>query len=331
MTRAFLTALALSAAMGLPLSAPLSAETLTLAPQVVPLWKPVYGEVEPRDLIPARARIGGTITELSVTEGDEVAEGAEIGRVVDEKLAFQLEGLDAQLAGLQRQLDTARTELERGVSLRERGVITQANLDQLQTAVDVLDNQIRSVEAQKLGIDQQVTEGAVLSPVSGVILSVPVARGSVIGGGETVAQVAGGGVFLRIALPERHAGGLDLGADIQVGHAGEETTGTIVKVYPEVSGGRVLVDVEVQGLDDRFIGRRVPVRLPVGQREALMVPLGMVERRAGLDFVTVAGEGDHGAYERIVVPGETYMVDGEPHVEILSGLVAGDVVVSDHE
>jgi len=194
-----------------------SAELLELRPQSVTEWKSVYGEVEPRNLIPARARIGGTLVELEVTEGDRVTEGQQIARVEDDKLNFQLEAIDAQLAALQSQLATARTDLERGIPLRASGVITQQRLDQLQSAVDVLENQIKSTEAERLGVEQQVTEGAVLSPVSGVVLEVPVARGSVISPGESVAQVAGGGVFLRLALPERHATSLAVGDDIAIG------------------------------------------------------------------------------------------------------------------
>lgn len=291
-------------------------------------WKAVYGEVEPRDLIPARARIGGTVQVLAVTEGDTVVAGQQIAMVQDDKLAFQLDAIDAQLGALQTQLATAKTDLERGESLRERGVITVQNLDQLRTAVDVLDNQIRSIQAQRLVIEQQVTEGAVLSPVDGVVLSVPVARGSVINPGEQVAQIGGGGVFLRLALPERFAGVLAVGDTIEIGsEAGQN--GTLIKVYPQIAGGRVLADVEVDGLDGRFIGRRVPVRVPVGAHDALLVPQSALSQQSGLDFVTVEA-GEHGV-QRTVVPGDVIMQDGVAMVEILSGLRAGDKLVTEHE
>ncbi len=301
------------------------AEVLELQPVPVTEWKPVYGEVEPQDLIPARTRIGGTLVELSVSAGDTVQAGARIARVEDDKLLFRLDAIDAQLGALRAQLQTARTELARGQSLSERGVITQQRLDQLQSSVDVLENRIKSAEAERLGVQQQVTEGNVLSPVEGVVLSVPVAQGSVVTPGETVAQIAGGGVFLRLALPERHAPNLTVGEDIEIGTGAGGRTGTLVKVYPRIEGGRVLADVEVEGLNDRFIGRRVPVRLPVARRPALLVPKTAVEIRAGLDFVTVQSDGEQ--QERVVVPGEVVMRDGTPWVEILSGLSAGDMVV----
>jgi multidrug efflux pump subunit AcrA (membrane-fusion protein) len=57
---------------------PALAGTLTLAPTTVTEWKAVYGRVEARDTVPARARIGGTITDLSVTEGELVKAGQKI-------------------------------------------------------------------------------------------------------------------------------------------------------------------------------------------------------------------------------------------------------------
>ncbi len=306
-----------------------NAELLEVQPAPVTEWKPIYGEVEPRDLIPARARIGGTLVELTVEAGERVEAGTRIARVEDDKLQFRLDAIDAQLGALRTQLQTARTELERGQSLSERGVITQQRLDQLQSSVDVLENQIKSTQAERLVIAQQVSEGDVMSPVAGVVLSVPVAQGSVVTPGETVAQIAGGGVFLRLALPERHAPSLKVGEEIEIGTAAGGRTGKLIKIYPRIEGGRVLADVEVDGLNDRFIGLRVPVRLPVGKRPALLVPQSAVEIRSGLDFVTV--QSDDAPLDRVVVPGEVLMRDGAPWVEILSGLSAGDMVVVSDE
>ena len=305
------------------------AEVIELVPTQIAIEKSVYGEVEPRDLIPARARIGGTLVALGVSAGDRVTEGQTIGRVEDDKLNFQLDAIDAQLGALETQLSTAASDLERGLSLSERGVITTQRLEQLQTAVHVLENQIKSAQAERLVVEQRVAEGDVLSPVSGVVLSVPVARGSVINPGEAIAQVAGGGVFLRLALPERYAGLLTAGEQISIGFGSDVQTGNLIKIYPQIAGGRVLADVEVSGLDDRFIGRRIPVHLPVGQAEALLVPEAAITRHGGLDFVTII-DADHGV-QRVVVPGRTIVRDGAAWVEILSGLSVGDKVQVSHD
>lgn len=308
---------------------PAPAETLTLAPQSVTEWKAIYGEVQTRDTLPARARIGGTITDLLVTEGDHVAAGQRIAMIEDDKLAFQIDAFDARLGALHSQLDTAETDLRRGEDLKERGVITTQRLDQLRTQVDVLRGEISGVEAERLVIEQRISEGGILAPGDGVVLSVPLARGSVVTPGEGVAVIGGGGVFLRLSVPERHATALVEGDPIEIGGDEATQTGLLAKIYPLIEGGRVQADVEVAGLDGRFVGRRVEVRLPVGERQALLVPENALHLRGGIDFIKV--EQGETVVERAVVPGANIRIGDVMWREIVSGLAAGDVVVIDDE
>ncbi|MDH3263207.1 MAG: HlyD family efflux transporter periplasmic adaptor subunit [Paracoccaceae bacterium] len=303
----------LSLVIGVALAAGAAgAETLTLEPTPIVEWKAVYGQVETRDRVPARVRIGGVVVALEVTEGDRVEAGQRVAMVEDDKLAFQLGALDARLASLRAQLATARADLERGQQL--------------------IEGEIRSLDSERLVVEQRVAEGEILAPDAGVVLSVPISRGSVVNPGEAAAVIGGGGVFLRLAVPERHAGELAEGDTIEIGAGpgGQPASGRLVKLYPLIEGGRVQADVEVEGLDSRFVGRRLPVRLPVGERLALLVPEAALSREGGLDFVTVeAGEGEE--LRRAVVPGGTVMRDGETWREILTGLGAGDRVVVGHD
>lgn len=301
------------------------AEPAALAPVAVTEWKAVYGTVEARDRIPARARIGGVLVELSVTEGDEVTAGQELARILDDKLEFQLAALGAQRAALAAQLANAEADLKRGEDLLRNGVTTAQRVDGLRTQVDVLKGQIASLVAQAEVIAQQAKEGVVLAPVAGRVLDVPLTKGAVLMPGEVVAVVGGGGTFLRIAVPERHAGALEAGDAIEVSGAAGDLKGSLARVYPLIEGGRVVADVEIEGLPDSFVGARMLVRLPVGERAALLVPKADVVTRSGLDFVGV--QGTEGAVLRSIVPGEVRVVDGVEMVEVISGLVAGDVVV----
>ncbi len=303
-----------------PLSA--LAEPVTLVPVPVTDWKAVYGTVEAKDRIPARARLGGTLVALSVAEGDVVEAGQELARIVDDKLDFQLAAIAAQKKSLSAQLANAETDLKRGEELLANGVTTTQRVDALRTQVDVLKGQIAALDAQSDVIQQQAREGLVLAPVAGRVLDVPVTEGAVAMPGEVVAVIGGGGTFLRIAVPERHAQALRAGDTIRLS---EGTEGRLARVYPLIEGGRVTADVEVEGLPDTHVGARLLVRLPVGERQALLIPAASVVTRSGLDFVGL--QTAEGAVLRSIVPGETHEVDGVAMVEVISGLVAGDVVV----
>ncbi|MCB2128520.1 MAG: efflux RND transporter periplasmic adaptor subunit [Rhodobacteraceae bacterium] len=303
-----------------------AAGTLTLQSRTVTDWKSVYGQVEARETVPARARIGGLVADLLVTEGDLVAQGQRIATVRDDKLSFQIAALDAQIDALDAQRITAEAELARGKELVGRGVATVQRLDQLQTDVDVVRGQIASVTAQRAVIRQQASEGEVLAPGAGRVLTVPVTPGAVILPGEPVATIGGGGFFLRLAIPERHAASLNEGDAIRISTGAAHQTGHIAKIYPEISNGRVTADVEVDGLETGFVNARVLVSLAVGTRTALLVPASAVSTRSGIDFVTVTA-GGHSS-ERAVLLGEAVELDGESLIEVVTGLAAGDRIVT---
>jgi RND family efflux transporter MFP subunit len=314
-------------AASLPLA--LLAEDLPLAEVSVTEWKAVYGRIEARSRIPARARLGGTLVSLEVIEGDVVTAGQVVAQVVDAKINYQLAAIDAQLQALAAQLDNAKGELTRGEDLLARGVTTAQRLDALRTQVDVLTGQIAAVGADRKVVEQQGLEGTVLAPISGRVLAVPVAAGAVVLPGEAVATIGGGGIFLRIAVPERHAAFLQEGAAIEIETAAGPSEGTLARIYPLIENGRVIADVEVPDLPESFINARVLVRLPIDTRTALMVPETAVITRTGLDFVEIVSP--RGAVLRTVVLGQRQTIDGAAMIEVLSGLVSGDRVVTGDE
>lgn len=324
-----LAALSLLAATGLAGSA-LAADQV-IEPVAVPVMKSVFGQVEARNTVPARARIGGTIVDIAVEEGDEVKADEVVARVVDDKLALQMDALEGRLKATIAQRDNAATSLRRLQDLFAQGATPKSRLDDAQTQYDVLVNQIQALESEKAVIAQQEREGAIVAPVDGRVLSVPVTPGSVILPGETVARIAGGGYFLRLSLPERHAAGIREGDTVRVSRrqitengAAADIEGRLAKVYPEIVNGRVTADVEVGGLGDFFVGERTLVSIPIGMREVIAVPVSAVTTRHGIDYVTLRADGTETAVS--VIPGERFPGD-PPRVEILTGLRPGDTVI----
>lgn len=290
--------------------------------------KAVFARVETRDVAAARARIGGTLIEIDVSEGSSVQQGQRVALVADDKLALQLNAADARIRAVESELANARTELARARDLLSRGAATQQRVDQLRTQTEVLDNQLNAAKAERAVIVQQRTEGQVIAPLAGRVVKVP-ARSGVVMPGEPVAMIAGGGLFLRLAIPERHAPLLKQGASVAVqgpsAAGGQSTEGKLVKVFPQIENGRVIADVEVQGLSDYFTGERVLVRVPVATRKAFALPQSAIATRAGLDFVSIATPA--GAREVAVVIGGKVATPKGERVEILTGLAEGDKVI----
>jgi RND family efflux transporter MFP subunit len=295
--------------------------------------KAMFGQVESRDIVPARTRIGGVLASRSADEGTSVKAGDVIATVADQKLALQAQSLDGQIKALQSQLDNADVALKRAEDLLPRGFITKAAFDQAKTNVDVLQHQVDSMRSQRDVVQQQMSEGNVLSPKDGRVLTISVIPGSVVMPGEAIARIAAGSLYLRLSLPERHAALLKLGSPIALTPRGEDAgadvatgldamrKGKIVKIYPEIENGRVMADAEVGELSDYFVGERVQVYAPVGRREALLVPRAAVTTRSGVDYVRVLRP--EGPLDVAVV----YAASSEPGMlEILTGLAPGDKV-----
>ena len=315
--------------------------SITIQPRPVEDLKAVYATVESVHETLARTRIGGTIAELKVKEGDKVTTGQLLATVRDPKLPLQIVSLDARIQALQAQQHQAELELDRAQRLRASGTGTQQRLDDAQSAVDVARAQIAAMKAERAVVEQQLREGEVLAPANGRILQVKVIDGAVVVPGETVASIATETYVLRLHLPERHARFMHEGDPVLVGNrglapatpqagdmapAGETALkrGTVRQVYPELSGGQVGADATVTGLGDFFVGERVRVYVATGTRQAIVVPPDWIVRRFGTDFLRLAD----GSETPVQVGGPIPALDGQPGgIEVLSGLKPGDVIV----
>ena len=330
----------LAAALTLLAPAALAQQTFVVAPKTVADEKAVFATVESSNVVPARARIGGTVVELAVKEGDAVKQGQIVATIGDEKLALQMKSLDAQIAGLEAQLAQTKTDLDRGEDLFSRGTIPKTRLDEARTAFNVASNTLKSRTAERSVIQQQVTEGAVLAPAAGRVLKVPVTTGTVIMSGETVATVAEQNFVLRLRVPERHAQFLKAGDTVRID--GEELSnipgksgaqfGTIRLVYPQIEDGRVTADATVAGLGDYFVGERIRVWVSAGERTSFIVPGSFITTRFGIDYVRVAKDAKTlDAKSAVDVPvqrgRDLPRPDMPDALEILSGLKTGDVLV----
>ena len=307
-----------------------AANTFTVAPSKIADEKAVFATVESANIVPARARIGGTVAELSVKDGDQVTQGQVVATIGDEKLVLQLKSLDAQIAGLEAQLAQAQSDLTRAEDLFSKGTIPKTRLDEARTAFNVATNAHRARVAERSVVEQQLSEGKVLAPTAGRVLTVPVTPGTVIMPGEPVATIAEKNYVLRLRVPERHALTLKAGDTIRVDStelgANGARFGTIKLVYPQIQDGRVAADAVVPGLGDYFVGERIRVWISAGSRDSIVVPASFIVTRFGIDYARVRKGNDV-----IDVPVQRGRFMPRPDMpdalEILSGLQAGDILV----
>lgn len=313
------------------LSAYASAETspYRVEQQTVFDLKSVFASVQSVDVTQGRARIGGTLVELSVDEGDIVEAGQKLALVRDAKQKLQIAAFASKLRSLQAQQQLDKTTLKRISTLRKTGKASQAELDKAQTKVEVVTADIAALKLDQAVVRESQSQGDVLAPTRGRVLSVKVTQGVVVMPGEAIADIAADSYILRLMLPERHARFIKTGDSVLVAQRGMLDTGSDAKsqsqregivsqVYPELDNGRVVADVQVDGLGDFFVGERVRVWVSTDKRQAYVIPKKYIHRRYGLSFVYLSD-----GTEIVIQPG-TQLASG---IEILSGLQTGDTLV----
>lgn len=318
--------------LGIALVQPAIAEGIFVVVQAtVPDQKAVFATVESRRVVPARARISGTVAELAVKEGDQVELGQVVATVGDEKLALRMKSLDAQIAGLEAQFAQTQADLTRAEDLFGKGTIPRTRLDEARTAFNVANNALRARIAERAVIQQQLAEGSVLAPAAGRVLKVPLTTGTVVMAGESVADIAERNYVLRLRVPERHARFLKAGDPVRIDAAelgeSEPQFGTIRLVYPQIENGRVVADAVVEGLGDYFVSERIRVWVSAGERNAFIVPASFITTRFGVDFARIRSAGTVDVEVPVQRGRELPRPDLPDGIEILSGLSAGDRLV----
>lgn len=310
-------------------TAPRPQQTFLVASSRVPDEKAVFATVQSAYVVPARSRLGGTILELKVRQGDRVSQGQVIATVGDPKLALQIGSYGAQVRAAEAQVAQAKVERDRAQNLVTQGAISRNNFDQARTAYDVALSNLNSIRAQRAVIQQQVVEGNIFAPASGRVITVPVTAGTVVMNGDAVATVAKQDFVLRLEIPERHARYLKAGDPVRLdsamrGPSDDARSGNITLVYPQIDNGHVVADATVPGLSDYFVGERIPVWVGAGSRQTIIIPAHLLITRSGIDYARL-WRGDSPALDVPIQRGQSHPTEAiKDGIEILSGLKSGD-------
>lgn len=302
-------------------------EGFQVATTIVEDLKPVSATVESSHPATARVRTGGTLDSVHVHEGDQVAKGQVIAIVADAKLQRQLEAIDQQIVGLKARAAQTQSDLNRNRALFESGVTSPTDMDALRAGALVAVAELKTQEAAKASLQEQINQGQVLAPTAGRILTIPVSAGMVVTAGETIATLSQPNLVVRVQVPESSAKSVRIGDSIKIEGSGMPPLATVSTVYPQIRDGEVEVDATTQGGEDYFVGGRIRAWIPVGERHTVVVPAAYLASRYGLDFVHLK-IANGTVIEAPVQRGEiSPLSDGSEGVEILSGLQSGDLLV----
>lgn len=306
------------------------AERLVIERRASPDYKIVSAVLTSRDVGDARARIGGTLTRLLVREGDEVRRGQVVAIVSDQRLALEAQAGAAGVVAAEATAARARADQARFQVLFDRGFLSQARMDQVNAETRAAEAQLRAARSQGGALSEANAQGRVLAPADGRVTRAPVPQGAVVMPGEVVVAIATGARVLRLELPEEQSTFLREGQDIRILDARNDDAPLSVRVrqvYPAIENGRVTADLDAQSLQGEFVGARVRVLIPAGDRDAIVIPARYLVTRYGVDYVRLV-RAQGAVIDAPVQRGAPIPTDAVPDgIEILSGLQPGDVII----
>lgn len=298
------------------------------------------GVVEPVQTVSVEAQVGGTLTDVSFQEGDEVTEGQILFRIDPRPFETALRQAEAALARDRAQAQNAQRDAERYKALVAKDYVTQSQAEQAQaqaaSMLATLQSDSAAVENARLNLNYST----IRAPISGRTGSLLVRRGNLVkpNGGPLVVINELQPILVRfpvtardfLALRRRMASGpvpvrvtgsdstvlTEQGSLSFLDNAVDSLTGTVTAKARFTNSSRSLwpgeyVRVAVQ-LDVRNGAIAVPTTAVLNGQEGTYVYVVDDEKNAHVRTVTPGqAVGDLTVIEHGVQPGEQVVVDGQ--------------------
>lgn len=157
--------------------------------QSVPLVLDFVGVVEPIETVAIKAQVGGVITHVNFTEGQEVREGQLLIQIDPRPFKVSLDAASAQLARDKAQAANAEIQAGRYADLVKKEYVTQEQYDAARTQAEMLKSVVQADEAAVEQANLNLAYASITAPISGRTGSLLVKKGNVIKANDAVLVV----------------------------------------------------------------------------------------------------------------------------------------------
>ena len=339
---------------------PLRVTVKTSAVRTGPILKNVEfsGVLVPNHTVNIFAKIGGQATYVGGDVGTAVKAGQLLVQIDTKEMNAQLKVAEAQLAGVSDQgqqakigvetarlnLDLAQRAYDRTKTLLDSKVVTQSQLDDAQTKLDLaksaFDNASRQyqtvsgsgvaqAEAQVNFIKVQISNSTITSPISGIITNRNINPGEITSTSSPLMSVADTATLkLQGNISQEDIVHLSVGDKVKVSvdaMPGKSYAGRVEQVGPIAAATGQYFPVVVLLTNDAKLlaGMTAKASFTITGATGIMVPLSAVASgEDGQAFVFVVAGGK--VHKRQVTLG----MRNDADAQALSGLQAGEMVAT---
>ncbi len=317
---------------------PVAVDAAITSREDVPVTVRAIGTVEPSKTVSVRARIGGELTRVAVTQGQEVRAGQLLFKIDARPYLAALQATEAGLARDAARAASARAEVERTAELITKDYVTKQDFDNVRANAAALAATVAGDSAAVAAARLDVEYCTITAPIAGRIGDLLIHEGNLVKANDVpllvINQLAP--IQVGFSVPEQQLGlirrymaegslevravspsdsGLVAVGELKfVDNAVDETTGTILLKAVFANEDRAL-----------WPGQFVNVSLALTvRREVVVAPSAAVQTGQQGDFVYVI-KPDMAVEMRPVKTGPSL----DHRIVIESGLDAGERVVTD--
>lgn len=272
------------------------------------------------------SRVMGVVTSLLVREGDAVKAGQVLLIIDDRDAAQRVRAASMAVESAKQNKSLAESTWQRYKNLYDEKALSRQEMDQIETQKKVAEAEYERTVAMAQEAGTYLSYTRVTAPVSGTVTEKRIDIGSMVSPGVPLLIIEGGGgsyieASVDAGLGDKVKTGMPVEALVET--MKQPLPGTIREIFPTVDPltRTFMIKVGLKNARPRS-GLFARIRIPVGKREAILVPDQAIVQKGQLTGVYVVDQQGIVIY-RLIRTGNTTAYG----TEILSGLTVNDRVI----
>lgn len=297
------------------------------------------GTVKANQVSYLSSRIMGQVQSLSVNEGDQVQAGQVLLTLSASELGDKVSQASAAIGEAEKLVAMAEENrslqnvtYERYSQLYKDQALSQHEMDRVANQMRSADLQVQQAQSTLAKAQAAYNEAASMqdyavlrAPVQGIVVEKKVDVGSMAVAGQPLLAIeAQAGHYVEASLDERFLNQLQPGQNVSVyfDALGQEMMGRIETVIPQVDPATRTFKIKLTVPQDLPSGLFAKVRVPVGTKQALLIPEQAVVTKGQLTGVYVVNEEGLITYRLVKT---SSVKNGQ--VEVLTGLGPNEKII----
>ena len=315
-----------------PAAAPVRIGTenvVTVERDTIVVGPAISGELRADREATVRAEIGGSITQLTVEEGQAVRKGAVLGRIETRTLDEVRQSAMSSVRSAENQLAVSQRELERTEMLVTAGALAARDLDVARNNVTAAEAQLADAKSRLASAERQIGDTVLRAPIDGVVSRRIANMGDVVSiGSELFTIIDPSSMRLEAAVPSDDLSRLRLGSTVEFTVRGYEQPfqGRIERIAPQADPAtrQVPIYVAIPNVGGRLVAGLFAEGRIVGESaDGLVVPANAVNMTGASPWVLRVTDGKA---EQVTV--SLGLRDPRTErVQVASGLNEGDTLL----